>query len=112
MKFKERLIPEIVVEIDGNEIPLSQINEFLDVILENNAVRFDSWEKILSEVLVKLDVIYIEGNTGSYQFEERVFRKSDKFEEFQANFYDLYNKMDRKQLSRERKLKELTDESI
>ena len=112
MKLKERLIPEIVVEIDYHDIPLSQILEFFDVISNGRGIEFDPYEKDLEKLLLLNNVIEPMNKNFAVSLNNMTFDRGENYNKFREEFYDLYNKMDFKQLSRERKLKELIDESI
>jgi len=116
MKLKEKLIIEVVVELYGFDIPLTQVLEFIDVISTSNVICFEPHEKDLMDALLVNNVIQEHSDYShqyaSSKFIDLTFTYGENYKEFEEELYYLYNKMDRKKLSRERKLKELSNESV
>jgi len=115
MKLKEILLPEIVIEIDGLDIPSTQILEFFDIISLYDSISFLETEENLMNFLLVNNIIQKDTTYKTFVNFSSINLKytyGKNYKKFREEFYDLWLKMDRKQLSRERKLKELSNESI
>ncbi len=116
MKLKEKLIPHVYIEIDGYDMPVREVVDIINLAYEINYseydsyFHFDNWEENLKNVLVGRNLIECVSQGKTLRDTDYIITSKEEFKKFKREFWDLYNEMDRKQLSRERKLKELTNE--
>jgi alpha-L-fucosidase len=115
MKFKEKLVPVFVVEIDGKEILKKELTQLFEVIYNCGGENFyfDEYEKNLRDILLDRKLIKLISKTGNSLSQETYsVTDEDKFSDFENEFWDALEEVDIKKLRRERKLEEMKLDKI